>query len=505
MQRRWRAVSTAHTVTDARFEVIIVVSLESSAARVMAMSDRLRGWQCSGAHVAVYAAAAAIPALSALRDFADVQPLEEWRYAATSHSVRLLLSDRLAADAKVPALRWSLIPLGQPSNEWAPAWRAGLPDADNPQHRALLSEFWRFFNAAEWQSDGVAARLRDDARRAGGIGIYGRGMVGRITRARAAAAGIRTLFWVDSNPAARGTNDDGLPVHTPDDAPDGPVVLAAGAADRMFAAWSAARRSSAYGLSTLHLAARVEAEPEQAWQDDAMARPGQYLALMGALDGDASLRVLEGVLHFRRTLNDRELWAVKSSHEQWFDPDYFDAALIRSLVDCGGFDGDTARAFLRHVPDGEVVVIEPDEALAAKAAASLSGARATVIRAAAGAAPGSTWFAKADGMSGALGSADDGVSVEVPVVRVDDCLAGAAQMIKIDVEGQEAAALAGSRETLRHTPFVAIAAYHRAADLTDLPAWLQSHGAGAIGLRHYTGLAYETVAYTTRATPLGEQ
>ena len=296
---------------------------------------------------------------------------------------------------------------------------------------------------------------------------------------------------------------DGLPIHSPRTAPNAPVIVAAGAAEEMVAACERAGRGDVYGLSVLHLACDMPGQPESAWRQDALQRRGAWLWLLGQMDGPESLQVLTGLLRFRRTLDDRALWAVRSPREQWFDADYFDAAKIRSLVDCGAYDGDTARAFLAHVPDGRIVCIEPDATLADRARrnADLAASGCNVVHAAIGSHSGTAVFQPADGMSGAV-VPDAAQGERVPVTTVDTWLDARAGMLKIDVEGQESQALAGAARTVRNGALVAIAAYHKAGDLVDLADVLSQMRETALGVRHYTGLAFETVLYTTQKATL---
>jgi len=383
----------------------------------------------------------------------------------------------------------------------------GPPSCAIPGVLEWLEECRAYQDERHWSGAQRAARLLDEARAAGGIGVYGRGMVGQAARACAERHGLATRFWVDSQATGADACQDGLPVHTPASAPQAPVVLAAGVAQVLGECWLAARGTTAYGLSTLHLATGETREPEHQWQTDALLRPGHYLALGGRLDGVESLRVLTGLLRFRRTLEDTALWQVRSAQQQWFDPDYLETA-TRLLIDCGGFDGDTALAYLAAVPDGRVIAIEPDPRLAARAGANLRGRSAEVIQAAVGAQAGSARFVTVEGMSGALAQPDE-AGIEVPLIAIDTVVQAAAPagqvMLKIDVEGNEAAALAGAQRTLAAGALGAVAAYHRAGDLVDVPAVLGLLGDSAIGLRHYTGLAYETVAYTARTTALADQ
>ncbi|MDT3719867.1 FkbM family methyltransferase [Pseudomonas oryzihabitans] len=480
----------------------LVLDEATAGARLSAWNEALNAWRLAGHRLDYRLSAAARAHLSGQQR----QQLEAAAALPVVETSRLMvLADHLDADLPPGALGFNAA-LQQPAGRWAPAWRMGPPSCTIPGVLEWLEECRAYQDTHRWSAAQRAERLLAEAHAAGGIGLYGRGMVGRAARACAERHGLTTSFWVDSQAPGTDAYQDGLPVYTPPTAPQAPVVLAAGAAQVLGELWLAARGSTAYGLSTLHWATGETREPEHQWQADALLRPGHYLALGGRLDGVESLRVLTGLLRFRRTLEDTALWQVRSTQQQWFDPDYLETA-TRLLIDCGGFDGDTALAYLAAVPDGRVIAIEPDPRLAARARVNLRGCSAEVIQAAVGAHTGSARFVTVEGMSGALARPDE-AGIEVPLVAIDEvvqALPDGQVMLKLDVEGNEAAALAGAQRTLAAGALGAIAAYHRAGDLVDVPAVLGLLGDSAIGLRHYTGLAYETVAYTARAKALADQ
>jgi FkbM family methyltransferase len=117
-------------------------------------------------------------------------------------------------------------------------------------------------------------------------------------------------------------------------------------------------------------------------------------------------------------------------------------------------------------PQGEVIAVEPDPEIARRAAenVALNGlANARVIQAAASDTAGRTvpLYRAADfHPNRAMGSLHPhghltGPAAEVQTITVDEACGGPVALIKIDVEGHEAAVVAGAAQTIeRHSPAV---------------------------------------------------
>ncbi len=88
---------------------------------------------------------------------------------------------------------------------------------------------------------------------------------------------------------------------------------------------------------------------------------------------------------------------------------------------------------------------------------------------------------------------------ETKIFTVDSLLNGQpVSLIKMDVEGQEAAALFGARQTiLKYRPKIVAAAYHRSEDIFSLPLYVHKlNGDYQIMLRHFRhNLAWDTNFY----------
>ena len=177
---------------------------------------------------------------------------------------------------------------------------------------------------------------------------------------------------------------------------------------------------------------------------------------------------------------------VAPQTEEMRETEYFPRDLYRYspdevLVDCGAFDGDSVRRFLRTRGDAfrRVHACEPDPANRARLEQwrlDLPPATRGKIRVepfAVGAARGKARFA-------ATGTASSGVqssgSFEVDIATIDELTADAPPtLIKIDVEGAELDALQGARNSISaRAPVLAVCVYHHSDHLWQVPLRIAS-------------------------------
>lgn len=102
------------------------------------------------------------------------------------------------------------------------------------------------------------------------------------------------------------------------------------------------------------------------------------------------------------------------------------------------------------------------------------------------------------GMGSHLAAPGTENTVVIQCLAFDDAVPNAAPgFIKLDVEGGERAALLGMKRSIaQHRPRLAVSAYHRPADLWEIPQLLLELEPGAkLFLRQHGYNSYETVAY----------
>jgi FkbM family methyltransferase len=183
---------------------------------------------------------------------------------------------------------------------------------------------------------------------------------------------------------------------------------------------------------------------------------------------------------------------AKPAEDQYFPKDLIVMHQNERVVDGGAFDGDT----LCCMPGGfaKAWAFEPDPFNAAKLSSRVDN-RVTVYRTALGKSLARSAFRALGSTASCRGS--DG-NIEVEVNRLDDVLAfESPTFLKLDVEGDELAALEGGRAMLsRAQPTVAVCLYHRPADLWEIPLFLHEvlpkH---RLHLRSHDYDGFELVAY----------
>jgi FkbM family methyltransferase len=187
---------------------------------------------------------------------------------------------------------------------------------------------------------------------------------------------------------------------------------------------------------------------------------------------------------------------------------YFPEGLVRLsdhevFVDCGAFDGDTLREFVRRKGDrfDRVIAFEPDpgnfEALEASITRLPARARERIVarRVAVHSGRETLRFSSASGAGSAVAQSGD---IEVQADSLDKLLSDVEPtFIKMDIEGAEPDALRGATRTLRtNAPTLAICLYHAREHLWLLPkAIREANPDYRVFLRRHSDECWETVAY----------
>lgn len=176
------------------------------------------------------------------------------------------------------------------------------------------------------------------------------------------------------------------------------------------------------------------------------------------------------------------------------------------VIDLGGGWGDTALYFAHQAgPAGRVYSFEcmPENQAIFRRNLELNpdlASRITLVPAAAWSASGETIRFTGGGPSSRV-HGEGSVTASVSSLAVDDFVRDQrldrVDVIKMDIEGSEARALAGARQTIvRYRPELAVALYHRDDDFVEIPAGIREAGVNYdVFLDHFTIYDEETVLF----------
>jgi len=320
--------------------------------------------------------------------------------------------------------------------------------------------------------------------------LFGAGRLGKRTLKGAREAGLEVLAFCDNHAALWGHEIDGMPVLSLPQA----VATFGNRAAFAITIWG--------GSPTERMVDRERQLREAGCR--IVLHWGllywRYPALFPHYAANAAHLVLQ---QREQVLAGSELWADEASRREYlaqvrwrlhFDfaglpdpvpgPIYFRDELRQPMadeifVDCGAYDGDTVRSFLKHSTGKfqKIYAFEPDPANFAKLQAT--GALDPRIRstqAAVGRTNGSIPFSAEGNESSSAGKG----AMQVECVALDRFLAGERPtLIKMDIEGFEPEALAGAREIIqRDAPALAICVYHAQDHLWKIPLQIHSYNAG---------------------------
>jgi FkbM family methyltransferase len=340
--------------------------------------------------------------------------------------------------------------------------------------------------------------------------LFGAGEFGKWTLARLRKAGIEPLCFTDNNVARWGSRVQGVEVLSPSDA----VRRFANTACFIVTIYngSAARKQlRESGCSRVLPAALLF------WK-----YPAEFMPDLGI---DAPERIMEQIEQIRECFSilsddrSRQEFCDQIAWRYWMRPEYlpptssmdelyFPHDLVADnsgevMVDCGAFDGDSIRNFVRNGKSfRHFFALEPD-------AANLSGLRAyiatlpneirenvTVWPYAVTDKDGQVHFVESHDVTSQVSSTDCGVTIES---RKLDSLPWHFKptYIKMDIEGSEPLALAGASELIANElPVLAICLYHRTEHLWQIPNLIHSLAPEySLFLRRHAEDCWEQVCY----------
>ena len=322
-----------------------------------------------------------------------------------------------------------------------------------------------------------------------GMVLFGAGNLGHKIQRALHRNGADALAFADNNQSLWGSSIEGIPVLSPLEAASRFGSSAAfvisiwgvGSQDRMAAR---AQQLKDLGCRTVLPFAPL------AWKYSAGLLPHQMVDLPHKVHAAADeIQAVHDLWadEFSRTeflaqlkwrlLGDFDSMADPVGGEPYFPEDLFRMGAREVFFDCGAFDGDTVGSFLRvtHGRFSEVLAFEPDPENYQKLSRMVEGLAVSVRgtikthQKAVGESDGIVRFDARGTDGSAIGSGDS----EVECIALDSVANSfdAPTFIKMDIEGAEPSALLGASRTIaRHSPILAICAYHQQDHLWRIPA-----------------------------------
>jgi FkbM family methyltransferase len=190
-------------------------------------------------------------------------------------------------------------------------------------------------------------------------------------------------------------------------------------------------------------------------------------------------------------------------------PEYFDDLdKLRKLpanaifVDCGAYDGDTIREFIKYYPNYKSVIAfepSPDTFQTLTRYVGENSVRdIRLIQKGVSDTAGIVTFSTDTGSDAHKFDENGNISIEVDAIdsytentRVD--------FIKMDVEGAELSALHGAKETImRDKPTLAVAVYHKTDDLLTIPQFIHGLAPDYKLYLRKERVVYDTVLFAVR-------
>ena len=211
------------------------------------------------------------------------------------------------------------------------------------------------------------------------------------------------------------------------------------------------------------------------------AHKAQFDAARALLADEESVRVFDHIISYKLFGDLKFLLATENDPDESFGQ-ILPSHTFRTVVDLGAYNGDSARALAPYAPSLQTLyALEPDARNHRKLCAyAEQEMRFSLIP-----LPYAAWNENTTLYFDASGNRNAGAAQntscvllprtgkvkEVEARTVDSILAGkACDYIKFDVEGSEAEALMGCRQTIAaHAPALLVSCYHRSEDLYALP------------------------------------
>lgn len=343
--------------------------------------------------------------------------------------------------------------------------------------------------------------------------LFGAGRLGRFTLAGLRKSGIEPVAFADNNAQLWGGDVEGVQVLSPQSAADqfGANALFVISVYTSAPIW---KQLTEMGLKIASFAMLAWQYPQALTPHGGVELPGKILAhaseirrTLGLWADDISHREYLGQLLWETSLDPAVLPRHLPQDEIYFADDLIVPLANEVFADCGAFDGDSIREFIKRRAGSfsQIIAIEPDPANCQALEGWLTSLpvetreRIRVIQKAVGSKRRTITF----DATGTAGSSVGKGNQQVESVPLDELLKGEKPtFIKMDIEGAEPDALLGMKKILaQDAPTLAVCLYHVQEHLWQIPLLIHSlNDQYDLFLRRYADECWETVCYAVPRT-----
>ena len=235
-------------------------------------------------------------------------------------------------------------------------------------------------------------------------------------------------------------------------------------------------------------------------REQLLLKQGQLESLYTRFEDDYSRRTMTAFLNARISGELDLLQKLELPEEVHYLPDFIVFAPNEYVVDCGAYDGDTLEMFLKHVGSaGKYFALECDPVNFKKLQSKFGGNDNIVLLPYGVSDSDRTAFMDSGGGTASKISEKGEKAIQLTTIdRIINDNMSNCTYIKMDIEGEELAALHGAEQTiLKYRPKLAICVYHKAEDLWTIPQYILSlHHDYKLYLRKYVSpFSCELVLY----------
>lgn len=345
--------------------------------------------------------------------------------------------------------------------------------------------------------------------------LFGAGNLGKIALRNLRKAGVEPIAFADNNPGLWNTTIENLKVFSPEEAA-ARFVQKAVFVVTVYTGQPVWRQLASLGIKPVSFAALAWRYSETFLPYSALELPHKIFNQAESIrkafslwSDDASKAEYLAQLKWRTTLD----WSVLPPHlpqtEIYFPDNTIASYSGEVFVDCGSFDGDTIREFIkrRNTSFKKIIAFEPDplnfQALNLYISSLPNEMRSKIfpIQSAVGSRRQMMRF----DATGTVGSSIGIGSLDVPGAALDELVAEySPTYIKMDIEGAEPDAITGTRQIIqKDKPVLAICLYHRQEHLWQIPLRIKLlSDQYNFYLRRYSDECWELVSYAVPANRL---